>query len=232
MSKKKTLRNKNIYAYLQKHGITATVIKYGLSQSRIYAIRNEFESQPPSLMSRLFILSLLSSTIVGGHLLSARPAMADIFINPLISSNFQVQAVATDSSQVVRHDVGAGQAVATSSTGIEDLIRATFGEQADNAIAIAKCESGLKPTQVGDTHIMGTLDGELIGDSVGLFQIRTGDAGVYDSKPWNRAKANGMSVQEFRVKLTNPEYNVKYAKEMFDRQGWGQWFNCMKKLGI
>jgi len=119
-----------------------------------------------------------------------------------------------------------------STPSVEELIAEVFGDQADNALKIAKCESGMNPETIGDKHLMGMLDGEMIGDSIGLFQIRTGDAGVYDKKPWNRAKANGMTVEEFRVYLKNPENNVRYAKKMFDRQGWGQWFNCKNKTGV
>ena len=117
-------------------------------------------------------------------------------------------------------------------TNQDIIIEQVFGDQAENAKKIAQCESRMNPEIIGDTHIMGMLDGEMIGDSIGLFQIRTGDAGVYDSKPWNRAKANGMSVAEFRVKLQDAEYNVKYAKDIYDRQGWSAWFNCMNKTGV
>lgn len=115
---------------------------------------------------------------------------------------------------------------------IEAYIREVFRDEAENAIKIAACESKLNPNQIGDQHLMGVLNGETIGDSVGVFQVRTGDAGTYDKKPWNRAKANGMSVEEFRAKLRNYRYNIDYAKKMYDGKGWGQWHNCMIKEGI
>jgi len=55
------------------------------------------------------------------------------------------------------------------------------------------------------------------------MQVRTGGNG------WNRAKANGMTADEFRAKLKDPEYNIKYAKSIFDKSGWSAWFNCMNK---
>jgi len=117
------------------------------------------------------------------------------------------------------------------SVDIESYIREVFGKDGEVAVKIAMCESGLNPNNVGDKHLLGELNGELVGDSIGLFQIRTGDAGVYDSKPWNRAKANGMSVEEFRTWMKNPRANVEYAKEMFDRAGgFYPWHNCMKKV--
>lgn len=112
----------------------------------------------------------------------------------------------------------------------EDIIYQVFGDEGELAVKIAKCESGLNPEAIGDTHIMGELNGEQIGDSVGLFQIRTGDAGVYDSRAWSRAKQYGMSVSEFREYLKNPENNIQIAKEIKDSQGWYAWANCYNKV--
>lgn len=113
---------------------------------------------------------------------------------------------------------------------IEEYIKQVYGEQGELMVKVFTCESGLKPDTIGDKHLMGMLDGELIGDSVGIAQIRTGDAGIYDSKPWNRAKANGMSVEEFRTKLQDPYYNIDYSKKVYDSQGLNAWHNCVNKV--
>lgn len=108
---------------------------------------------------------------------------------------------------------------------IEAYICEVFGDEYENAYKIAHCESKLRAGVVGDTHIM-MLDekwGEMVGDSIGVFQIRTGGKG------WNRARANGMSADEFRVKLKDYKYNVDYAKTIFDRQEWYPW-TCKKDL--
>lgn len=102
-----------------------------------------------------------------------------------------------------------------------------FGDKADEAIMIAQCESRFNPNVIGDTHLMSTNNktGELIGDSIGLFQVRTGDTN------WNRANANGMTVDEFRDWMRNPRENIEYAKEIYDRAGsWNPWFNCKNKM--
>lgn len=109
---------------------------------------------------------------------------------------------------------------------IEAYIREVFGDEAENALKIAKCESGFRPNNLGDTHLMSNNNGEMVGDSIGIFQIRTGGAG------WNRAKANGMTADEFRANLRNYRYNIDYAKTIYDSRGWSGWYNCMVKEGI
>lgn len=100
-----------------------------------------------------------------------------------------------------------------------------FGKDSVQAIKIAECESRFNPHTIGDTHLMSNnaQTGELIGDSIGIFQVRTGGS------DWNRALANGMSVEEFRAKLHDYKYNIDYAKTIFDRNGWSAWHNCAVK---
>jgi hypothetical protein len=102
---------------------------------------------------------------------------------------------------------------------IQAYIYEVFGEVADEAIKIAKCESTFDHTRIGDTALMmyDSKHDEMIGDSIGLFQIRTGGRG------WNRARANGMTADEFRTYLFDYKNNINYAKEIYDRTGWRQW---------
>lgn len=113
---------------------------------------------------------------------------------------------------------------------IIDYIYEVFGSDGDLMVKIFTCESGLNPKIVGDKHLMGWLNGEEIGDSIGIAQIRTGDAGVYDGRTWNRAKANGMTVSEFREYLKDPMNNIDYAKTIYERQGVNAWYNCYQKV--
>lgn len=110
---------------------------------------------------------------------------------------------------------------------IQQYIIEVFGKDAMQALKIAECESRFNPHTIGDTHLMSNnaQTGELIGDSIGIFQVRTGGS------DWNRAKANGMSVEEFRAKLHDYKYNIDYAKTIFDRSGWEAWHNCSVKTG-
>lgn len=110
---------------------------------------------------------------------------------------------------------------------IEEIVVEVFEDKSDEALLIMNCESRGNPEIVGDTHIMSVNNktGELIGDSIGLFQIRTG------STNWNRASANGMTADEFRSYMKVPENNIRYAKEIYDNSGsWKPWFNCMQKV--
>jgi len=111
---------------------------------------------------------------------------------------------------------------------IEGYITQVFGDKADEALKIAMCESRMNPENVGDKHLMvvNQQTGEIVGDSIGVYQVRTGGAG------WNRAKANGMTADEFRVKLKQPKYNIDYAYEIYQRRGWSAWYNCKIKLGL
>ena len=109
---------------------------------------------------------------------------------------------------------------------IQQYIIEVFGDDAMQALKIAECESGFNPSRIGDQHLMSNnaQTGEWIGDSIGIFQVRTGGS------DWNRANANGLSVEAFRAKLKNWEYNINYAKTIFDRAGdWSPWHNCAVK---
>lgn len=107
-------------------------------------------------------------------------------------------------------------------------IHEVFGKDAPLMVKVFTCESGLNPETIGDKHLIGMYQGELVGDSVGIAQIRTGDAGIYDSRPWKRAK--GMTTEELRTKLKDYKYNIDYAKTIYDSQGINAWFNCKNKV--
>lgn len=131
--------------------------------------------------------------------------------------SFEVEALSSPSHQDYSH---------------EEIVREVFGEKADEALKIMKCESGGRENNVGDTHIMvyDPKHDEMVGDSIGLFQVRTGGKEI-NGHIWNRARANGMTADEFRTYLKNPENNIRYAKDIYDNAGsWKPWFNCMNKV--
>lgn len=80
---------------------------------------------------------------------------------------------------------------------IEDKIRRAFGEEAETALAVAKAESSLNPSAVGDEH--------LSKPSIGLFQISQ----IY----------HDYSTDE----LMDIDRNIEIAKDIFEKGGWSRW---------
>ena len=89
---------------------------------------------------------------------------------------------------------------------IEKKIRKTFKDCPDLAVAVAKAENrGMIPNKIGDGHLTFQQDGITYGFSVGIFQIR-----YLPGRP---------NPEE----LKNPDFNIKYAYEMFKGSGWSPW---------
>jgi len=92
--------------------------------------------------------------------------------------------------------------VVYSKEGIERLIRETFPEAPNTAVAIAKCESGLsKDIQSHHTLSYGREE------SYGVFQIH--------SKDHDRT-AKKLGLEDYR---TDVEDNVKMARYLYDSRG-------------
>lgn len=114
---------------------------------------------------------------------------------------------------------------------IEAYIREVFGSKAKEALIVSHCESKYIVDVEGDTNLM-VLDPvyqEMIGDSIGVFQIRTGGYEKSTGRYWNRARKEGVTADEFRVYLKDYRNNVRYAKKMYDAEGWTPW-TCKKDL--
>ncbi len=95
----------------------------------------------------------------------------------------------------------------------QDLYDIHFGDVADEARAIAQCESG----QVADRH---NYNPRTKDDSWGLFQINL----------WGNNKKNRPAPEVLVV----AEENIKYAKTIYDNAGgWSRdWVNCSRKLNL
>lgn len=96
-------------------------------------------------------------------------------------------------------------------TAPEALIKKYFPENYETALAIAKCESSLRPDNIGDGH--------LSKPSIGLFQISQ----IY----------HDYTTEQ----LQDAEFNVKIAREIYDKKltdgtitEWKAW-TCWKNLG-
>lgn len=90
---------------------------------------------------------------------------------------------------------------------IEDKIRATFPEDPENAIKIARCESGLKEAAFNPANTNGTTDS-------GIFQINS---------------VHGVAKHI----LMDSDVNIAVARVIYERAGnsWRPWV-CAVKLGI
>lgn len=131
--------------------------------------------------------------------ISANPAMAR-------STSEDAVAEASTLSGDTAHE--ASEPMAQSPDDIEKLIAETFPDAPQVALAIAKCESGLVPTRIGDTH----MDKH----SYGLFQI---------NQTWHPYSEET---------LLNPQENIRIAKEIYDSfeeitgDGFNAW-SCYKQ---
>lgn len=97
--------------------------------------------------------------------------------------------------------MGSAAPVAPQVEVIEKIKKAFPGEE-ELAVAVAKCESSLDPSRIGDTHMKYP--------SIGLFQI---------NQTWHKYDTKT---------LQNPDENIRIAKEIKDR--WGNWnaWSCYK----
>ena len=113
---------------------------------------------------------------------------------------------------------------------IEEKIRETFPDNANEMTKLFSCESGLIADKAGDLSLTFEHNGEILGSSHGIGQIRTGgnERGVV----WNRAEKYGMTADEFIKALEDPDYNLKICKEVYDSAGYNAWYNCSKKIGL
>ena len=121
---------------------------------------------------------------------------------PTPSSVEQDGTLATPQKQTLGSSTSTHSTPVRASGVIEAKIREAFPEDPDNAVAIAKCESQLDPSRIGDTHMKYP--------SVGLYQI---------NQTWHKYPTE---------QLQNPDENIRIAKEIKNR--WGNWnaWSCYK----
>lgn len=89
---------------------------------------------------------------------------------------------------------------------IEQLIRDTFPEMPNTMVAVAKCESGLRPNAVGPTSDYGTL------------QIH--------APTWHDTAIN-MGYENYRTDVAE---NIEFARHIYDVQGIEAWVCYTKGL--
>lgn len=90
------------------------------------------------------------------------------------------------------------------------LIRKTFPEDAQRAMAVAECESGLKPTAYNPNNANGSTDG-------GLFQLNS----THDKR-----------LKELGLDKWDAEDNATFARILYDESGWRPWVCAWRHLAI
>ncbi len=97
------------------------------------------------------------------------------------------------------------------SISVEEEIRWAFKDKGERviqeAIKVARCESGLKETAYNGRNTDGSNDS-------GVFQVNS--------------KAHGVP-QKF---LFNKKVNIAIARQLYDEQGWGPWYSSRKCHGL
>lgn len=134
--------------------------------------------------------------------------------------NAAVMVVGTDED-------GVGVEAESVGESLEAKISKAFPDNAEEAIKIATCESNLTPDRIGDLHLPVEIGGETLGYSYGVFQIRSGGKDVGGA--WSRPAKEGMSLAEWAKKMLDPDENIREAKKIFDKGGWGPW-SCSRVL--
>jgi len=81
------------------------------------------------------------------------------------------------------------------------MIRQVFPEDSQTAIAVASCESGLKPSAFNGSNNNGSTDG-------GLWQINT----VHDKE-----------LQRLGLDKFDPEDATEFARILYEKNGWMDW---------
>lgn len=99
---------------------------------------------------------------------------------------------------------------------IVKYIKMKFGDRSQDALAIAECESGFNAKAIGDKSISYWEDGELRGQSYGVFQIR-----YLKGRP----PVDQLHDAKFNIDWA---YTASRGGEDFT----GAWVNCSKKAGL
>lgn len=140
------------------------------------------------LSDAFIILALVVGTLLGAGWVRANnwyQAFAkEQYINPLSEKEIMVVEVPTE---IIKHELP---------ESVEDIICSVFTENCEEAVKVAKCESGLNPRAQNR-----------VSSARGLFQVLSYTHGVRED--W----------------LFDPMINTLVAKQLYDNRGgtWGAW---------
>jgi len=143
----------------------------------------------------------------------------DIVDGEIESSVGGVQEV--DESQASQDEQAEG------SISLIDRIRATFPEEPEVAVAIAKAESGLNPSASSWTDF--TSDGKPF--SYGLFQLNLSVHNLdnvachtaFEGRNYKSKVVNEQLYNECVSLASDVEVNLRKARQIYDSRGWLAW---------
>lgn len=183
------------------------------TKSRLRTRKGKYVSKP-SIRERLVAPCLFLITFSCSATVYSKPNTPwtrHWHVQPAIAQ--VVEVVATTGAEISPESLSfAGQTVATLSATpkaeptVEEYIKEVFGADAERAIGVAKCESGLRKNAINKANRNGSVDH-------GVFQINS----VHTKK----------RGEDFK---TDWKANVRVAKQIFDEQGFRPWV-CAKAIG-
>lgn len=163
-----------------------------------------------------------TSAFVFGSILTL--LLLQVMVHVMLDQTYKITVDTRNEVEVLGKRVGALEAgqsaqplvvlgpVVGDELSLSDKIDIAFMEDASIAKAIVMCESRMHPDRIGDTSLTFVESGVEYGKSYGLFQIRH------------------LPGRPSPDKLLNPDFNIQYAKNMYDKQGWGPWTCGQRKL--
>lgn len=90
---------------------------------------------------------------------------------------------------------------------VASYIKHKFGNSANQALAVFRCESGLRPTARG-------YNSPGLGSDWGVAQI---------NDKFHKVRFEKMFGVPFEEGITNYRLNIDYAKYLYDHNGWQSW---------
>ncbi len=154
--------------------------------------------------SEAVVFGLLTESLVSGGVASAPRSLAASAAPVLDRAQSHVVAAVPEPAPA---PPAAPPVPAPAAPGsVEAVIDAAFGPHAGAARAIARCESRMDPNAVSPTN------------DHGLFQINIVHRGQFEAvtgAPWSA--------------VYDPALNTRYARWLFDQQGWSPWV-CARKV--
>lgn len=214
-------------------------MKIWKARTKQFFTKSRYTGNHPKWQKRILILFLVTvNAFVGTVAHSLLPDMSFAFGEKMVivrdasasSDTGEAPMVTPEESGNATENSGIREGEGSKGSSLERKIVDAFPEDFVNALKVAECESTFDPTRIGDTKLVFAHEGELLGDSVGVFQIRTGGVNK-DGSVWNRAKSQGMTSAEYREKLKDVGYNLSEARRIYEESGksWGPW-TCGNKI--